>query len=166
VPLLTSDDWRRCAQTLYHEAELLDDRRYRDWLELVADEIDYRILNRTTVARESGAAASDPGNYALRCGRNALEARVLRVDTGFAFSEDPPATTRRFISNIRATRSDDRLTVKTNILLFRARWENSAFVSAERDDIWLDAGGRLRLARRWIRLDQATLPVETLGAII
>lgn len=165
-PLLTSDDWRLCAQALYHEAELLDGARYREWLDLLAADVDYRILNRITSARENSTPPYDPANYHLRCGRSALEARVARVETGWAFSEDPPATTRRFISNLRATRVGDQLHVKSNMLMFRARWDATAFISAERADIWRDVQGRLLLVKRWIYLDQTALPVENLGAFL
>lgn len=163
-PLVTSQDWRACSQTLYREAELLDRGRYREWLDFVAPEIDYRILIRTASARDSGVAECNPMHFHLRCARSGLETRVRRVETGWAFSEDPPATTRRFVSNIRPVRSGDELRVKSNILMFRARWESSAFISAERDDVWREVEGRLLLAQRWIYLDHTSVPVENLGA--
>jgi len=164
--LLTSDDWRFCAQTLYREAELLDDRRYRDWLELIDDEIDYRLLNRITAARECSAPAHTPDDYHVRCGRKQLEARIARVETGWSFADDPPAATRRMISNVRPVRGEAELVVKSNLLMIRSRWETTALVSGERHDVWRDAGGRLLLSKRWIYLDQTSLTIENLGLIL
>lgn len=165
-PLVTSDDWQLCAQTLYDEAELLDAGCYREWLAVLADEVDYRILNRVTRAREDAAEPVDPDNYHVACSRAALEARVARVETGWAFSEDPPATVRRFVSNLRIKRAGDRLEVKSNLLVFRTRWESSTLLSAVREDVWLARAEGLRLTRRWIHLDQRLVTAENLGTIL
>lgn len=167
-PLLTSDDWRLCAQRLYEEAELLDNMQLRAWLALIGPDVDYRVLNRLTREREGGASPFDAQSYLLHCNRSALEARVARVETGWAFSEDPPATTRRFISNIRPVRmSNTRFNIKSYMLMFRARWEEQAFVSAMRDDEWeLDEAGQLVLTRRWIYVDHTVLPIENFSVAL
>ena len=40
---------REVEQFLYMEAELLDDRRYNDWIELIADDIHYHMPIRRNV---------------------------------------------------------------------------------------------------------------------
>lgn len=160
-------DWHRCSVTLSHEARLLDSGRLRDWLALLAPQVEYRILNRTIRA---GAAADpfDEGDYHLSCDRNALELRVARIETGWAFVEDPPAITRRHVSNVQATyAANDTLRVTSYYLFHRGRRDGSAYLSAMRDDLWhVEADGRLLLARRRIYLDHPVLPTDNLPPIL
>ena len=168
IQLVTSDDWRTCSQMLFREAGLLDDRRHGEWLTLLDDEVDYRILNRITREKGGDLPAFDPSSYHLRCNRGALTARIERVQTGWAFAEDPPATTRRFISNIQPQRvSPDEIHVASYLLLFRARWDEQAFISARREDVWREfSPGRILLSRRFIYLDQTSLPVDNLSVVL
>jgi 3-phenylpropionate/cinnamic acid dioxygenase small subunit len=167
-PLVTSDEWRLCSQRLYEEAELLDSMDYKTWLTVIGPEIDYRVLNRLTRERQGNVSAFDPESYLVRCNRASLEARVARVETGWAFSEDPPAITRRFVTNIRLQRvSNSEFKDKSSLLMFRARFEENAFVSALRDDDWeRDGDGDLHLTRRWIYIDHTVIPVENFSVAL
>lgn len=159
-------EWHAAAQLLYREAELLDAGRLKDWFALVAPEVDYRILNRTQRIRAEREAAHRPDSFVVACDRPALEARIVRLSSEFAWSEETPAATRRFITNVRVERDGDVISIKSNLLLFRARWENTAFVSAERQDRWIAGPAGTLLAQRWAYLDQTVLPVENLGVFL
>ena len=159
-------EWHAAAQLLYREAEILDAGRLADWLALIAPELDYRILNRTQRIRPERDATHSPDSFVVACDRAALDARIVRLSSEFAWSEETPAATRRFITNIRVERTDDGLSIRSNLLLFRARWENVAFVSAERRDRWIAGPSGPLLARRWAYLDQTVLPVENLGVFL
>lgn len=53
-------------QWLYAEAALLDERRYDEWLGLLADDIHYWMpLRRTTTARETANEFTQPGDMAF-----------------------------------------------------------------------------------------------------
>jgi 3-phenylpropionate/cinnamic acid dioxygenase small subunit len=165
---LPAEEWRSCLMTLFREAELLDHGRLSDWLALLADDFEYRVLNRVTREREAQADAFVPDNYHVLCDRGAMETRIKRLQSEFAWSEDTPTVTRRFVSNMRAGRNGSGgLRIKSYLLLLRARWESSAFVSAERDDEWIyDAQHRLRLRRRWVYLDHSVLPIDNLAVFL
>ena len=107
-----------------------------------------------------------PDSFVIACDRAALEARIVRQSSEFAWAEETPAATRRFITNIRVERDGELLRVKSNLLLFRARWENVAFVSAERHDRWIVGPAVTLLAERWSYLDHTVLPVENLGVFL
>lgn len=165
---LSAEDWRACLQQLYHEAELLDQGLLADWLATLSESFEYRVLNRVTRERESRDASFVTNNYHVLCDRSAMETRIKRLESEFAWSEDTPIVTRRFVSNMRASRVDKKtLRIKSYLLLFRARWETSAFVSAERDDEWTSGpGGQLQLTKRWVYLDHSVLPIDNLGVIL
>lgn len=102
---------------LYEEADLLDARRYDDWLALFAPDGRYEIPTtdyRGWSLHESGSFVDD--DYDL------LRARVKRLKSRKAHAENPPSRTHRMISNVRASGSaDDLLGVTASFLVHRAR---------------------------------------------
>jgi 3-phenylpropionate/trans-cinnamate dioxygenase beta subunit len=159
-------EWHAVAQRLFHEAEILDAGQLRAWLALLAPTVDYRVLPRVQRTRPDREQLHQPDGFIMACDRAALEARVTRQSSEFAWSEETPPATRRFVSNVRVERDGDELRVKSNLLLFRARWDVAAFVSAERNDTWLSGEGSLLLAKRWTYLDHTVLPIENLGLFL
>ena len=113
-------EWHAAAQLLYREAEILDAGRLKDWLALIAPELDYRLLNRAQRTRPDRGKSYDPDSFIIACDRAALEARITRQSSEWAWSEETPAATRRFITNVRVEHSGDDLLVTSNLLLFRA----------------------------------------------
>jgi 3-phenylpropionate/cinnamic acid dioxygenase small subunit len=157
------------VQFLYHEAELLDDRRFDAWLELLAADVDYRIPTRVT--RPAGATESQfsTRSFYMIDDFGSLKTRVQRFDTGYAFAEDPTSRTRRIVGNVRVATTDcgDELAVKSNVLLFRARSDGEPqLLAAERHDVLREAGASFRLARRLVLLDHTTLPMENLAIFL
>jgi phthalate 3,4-dioxygenase beta subunit len=154
---------------LVAEAETLDQHRYAEWLELLTDDIRYLMPVRVTTARDSHVDVL--GNMAhFDEDHFSLEKRVQRLLTEYAWTEDPPSRTRRFVSNVRAFEGDaaDEFIVKSYLLLFRSRGDvqPSDFVSAERADLLRRDGGRLRLARREIVVDEAVLRTQNLAVFL
>ena len=88
---------------LFMEADLLDSRKYDEWLECLADEIHYWMpIRRTTTAREVEREFTKPGGMAFfDDDKSVLALRVRRLAIGRAWAEDPPSRTRRLITNIR-----------------------------------------------------------------
>ncbi|HEX2173140.1 MAG TPA: aromatic-ring-hydroxylating dioxygenase subunit beta, partial [Dehalococcoidia bacterium] len=82
-----------CADFLYHEAELLDARRYREWLALFAEDARYWVPlreNQTDPENELNIIYDDHGR---------LDDRLYRLEGGYALAQDPPSRTARTISN-------------------------------------------------------------------
>src|SRR3954465_4462113 len=80
------------AEFLYREAELLDERRYRDWLGLLADDIRYWMPMRRNVKygeseREFTRSRSDINWFDE--GKETLERRVKQIETGIHWAEEP-----------------------------------------------------------------------------
>ena len=69
-------------QFLYHEANLLDERRFDDWLALCAQDIHYWMpIRRTTTAREIANEFTAPGAMSyFDDDQRTLGMRVQRVD--------------------------------------------------------------------------------------
>ena len=94
---------------LYYEADLLDSRRFDEWLNLLADDIHYWMpLRRTTQAKEVEKEFTAFGGMALfDDDKTILTMRIQRLAIGRAWAEDPPSRTRRLISNVRIDSIDE-----------------------------------------------------------
>jgi len=161
------DVGRLAEQLLYREAELLDARDLHGWLGLVDRTIDYRVPVRVTRERSAGVSPFSDRSFHLIEDYGSLAARVRRFDTEYAWAEDPPSRTRRFVTNVRATNAGlDELSVRSNLLLFRARADATALISCERQDIWRRGAGAWALARRLVLLDHTTIPMENMAAFL
>ena len=167
-PSVSADLLCEVQQFLYWEAELLDQRRYLEWIGLFADEVHYwmptrctRLADAETGARPIERELSGPGELAFFDDDKAvLLARVLRMQSKTAWSENPPSRTRRLVGNVRVGQlgSDSRLEVRSNFVLYRTRHESSEnlFVG-QRQDLLLRVGEDLRISRRKIVLDSNVL---------
>ncbi|MGF6962230.1 3-phenylpropionate/trans-cinnamate dioxygenase beta subunit [Paraburkholderia youngii] len=95
-------------QFLYHEAELLDDWRFRDWLALMSQDVHYSM--RTTVnaqTRDRRRSVQPPTTWIFNDNYAQLERRIARLETGMAWAEEPPSRTRHLVSNVVVTATQD-----------------------------------------------------------
>jgi len=162
-------------QFYYEEAALLDDGRYADWLDLLADDLDYWMPTRTNRLRRqqalSVAARGEAAFYDET--KESLAWRIRRFDSGMAWAEDPPSRTRHLVTNVMAHHIDpadnpefteDDLHVHSAFLVYRNRLEREENVFAgSRTDVLRRVGDGLRVARRTILLDQNILLAKNIS---
>jgi ethylbenzene dioxygenase subunit beta len=155
---------------LFHEAQLLDENRLREWFGLLTEDVRYQVPIR--IAKEQGAEPGITGvatqGFHLDEDYDSLAMRVERVETGFAWAEDPPSRIRHFIANVRVAEAGngaDELDVRSNVLVYRSRWDrpNYDVLSAERQDVLRRVNGEWKLARRMVILDSSALPTHNLS---
>jgi 3-phenylpropionate/cinnamic acid dioxygenase small subunit len=154
---------------LYDEAELLDARRWREWLALLADDVRYRMPVTVTVDRRSAGTTVGGAMVHLDEDRYSLEKRVERLEGGHAWTEDPPSRTRRFVTNVRAhVAGSGELDVDSYVLLYRSRADDrpAEVLSAARRDLLRAAGRGWLLARREITVDDAVLRMQNLALFL
>jgi 3-phenylpropionate/cinnamic acid dioxygenase small subunit len=155
-------------QFLYHEASLLDDRRFDTWYELLDQDLQYWMPVRRNVTGDS--EFSGPSEMAVFDDtKESMGWRVARLATGMAWAEEPPSRTRRLVTNVRTCFADepDELEVESYFMLYRTRLETieDLFVGLRQDrlrraraTVRTRGGGQSwRIARRTIRLDQGVL---------
>ncbi|GII63723.1 hypothetical biphenyl dioxygenase beta subunit [Sphaerisporangium krabiense] len=147
------------------EAELLDEYREREWLEgMVSQEVVYQVPLRQTVERARGTGFVD-GVYHLDETYGSLRSRVARNETAYAWAEDPPSRIRHFVTNIRASEDGDAIGVRSNLLIFRTRQEQTQpqLLSGERRDVLRREDGVLKLYRRRVLLDLTVIGTHNLS---
>lgn len=148
-------------QFLYEEAALLDARRYRDWLGLIAPDMHYWMPIRRTVTQSDVAMEfTKIGDMAFfDDDRELLEMRVKKLEAGSAWSEDPPSRSRHFITNVRITEAvGDEITAESCFCLYRTRLntEVDAWTGRRVDGLRRQDDGFL-LTRRHLFLDQTLI---------
>jgi PAH dioxygenase small subunit len=154
---------------LYREALALDERRFRDWLDLLADDIRYEVPVRVT---REGLADWElaPTSRIFDEDRQTLEVRVRRLETDFAWAEQPPSRTRHFVTNVLVdlTEDADEFLVSSNVFIYRSRGDdpNPSLYSLFRKDVVRRRAGDWVLARRWAALDQSLINAHNLSIFI
>lgn len=163
-------------QFLYAEAELLDQHRYAEWIDLFSEDLHYWVPTRMTrtnrerhreIASEDESALIDDTKYYLR-------GRVRRYTSGISWSEEPPSRTRRLITNIRVAPGTDptELDVVSNFYVYRSRLErHQDWFVGERFDVLRPAdaaatGYPFQIASRKVVLEQTTLLAPSLSIFL
>ena len=151
---------------LHYEAELLDDRRFEEWVELFTDDAHYAMPIRLTREKRAGWELA-PNGKIFDDTKATLNIRVQRLGTEYAWAEDPPSRTRHCVSNVRVApgEQDGEYNVRCNLLVYRSRGESPQYdlLSADRRDVLRRVDGGWRIARRLIALDQSTVNSRNLS---
>lgn len=152
---------------LYREASLLDERRLDEWLALTTDDIHYWMpIRRTTTAKEIDNEFTKPGGMAFfDDDKKTLGMRVQRLQVGRAWAEDPPSRTRHVVTNVRILGVDGNdITAASNFMLYRTRLnsEEDSWIG-RREDVLRREAGALKLARRYIYLDQTVILAQNMS---
>ena len=163
----------RIQQFYFHEAELIDDGRFTDWLDLLAEDLHYWAPTRTNrLRRQQSLAVAARGEAAFYDEtRASLAWRIRRFDSGMAWAEDPPSRTRHLVSNVVVRHADEdereiaQWYVRSNFLVYRNRLEREVDVySGGREDLVRETeSGDLVVARRKILLDQNVLLAKNIS---
>lgn len=154
--------WNELMGFYIDEAWLLDERRYKEWLKLLTDDIFYyaprrKNVYRREIEREVPARGTDLGYF--EDDHQAMEVRVARLDTGMAWSDDPPARTRHLVGNLKVEpKENGEVWTKTAFLVYRSHLETDQDIySGSREDILRPAEGSWKIAQRTILLDANVL---------
>lgn len=183
VSLETSPQQQRALERFYfHEARLLDNRQYQQWLALVSEDISYLMPSRINVQVNN----RERGNEHMISVERELEGAdsmgcpireetylhlMVRVERAFkinSWSENPPARTRRLVGNIELMAQEgDQWSVLSNFHLYYARPGGDNFMySGQRRDTLVALDDSYRIKRREVVMDYANIDVPTLGLLL
>ncbi|AIO32429.1 ring hydroxylating beta subunit [Burkholderia cenocepacia] len=155
----SADLQHQIEQFLYLEAELLDDRKFTEWLELLSPEIHYVL---SLDEHGDNNAPSIPGQITgYDDDKTSLERRVSTLATANDAGSSS-VTTRRTISNVRIKPGDTDgiYKIRSNFILLRSRTGlQQDVVSGTRFDLVQRASSEVgfEIVRRWIFLDKTQL---------
>jgi 3-phenylpropionate/cinnamic acid dioxygenase small subunit len=156
VNVLSFEDKYGIEEFLRREAHLLDERRFREWLDLFTDDAEYVIPLTEAVQGDVGAA----GHPIVKDGKDMLLARVLKDETGFNHAETPVSMTCHLVSNIVVDESaKEDAEVRSAFIVRQARkLRDEAWWVGRRRDLLRRVDDQWRIAHREITLDTTLLP--------
>ena len=158
---------RDVANFLYHEAEVLDERRYEEWLSLLAEDVRYWMPIRRNVKlgeleREFTREGQDVNWFDE--GKETLARRVQQILTGVHWAEEPLSRICHMVSNVQllgakpSMLEPSEVTVKSRFLIYRNRVETETdILVGKREDVLRRVDGQWKISRRKIILDQNVL---------
>ena len=160
------------SEFLFAEAELLDERNFEEWLDLLTDDIRYwmpmrRNVKSNEMEREFTREGQDINWFDE--GKDTLDRRVRQIRTGVHWAEEPLSRIRHFITNVQllnaAPSASDptEASVRCRFLVYRNRVETETdFLIGKREDTLRKVDGAWKIAERKITLDQNVLLAKNL----
>jgi 3-phenylpropionate/cinnamic acid dioxygenase small subunit len=162
---------REIEDFFHMEADLLDEREYDQWLELLTDDVVYWMPMRKNVSyanRDKDITAENDVAW-FHDDKETLRKRVKQIQTGIHWADEPMSRVSHVITNVRLTDPISALgegaktTTKCRFIVYRNRLESETdLLVGRREDLLTRVHGELRIARRKIILDQSVLLAKNL----
>jgi benzoate/toluate 1,2-dioxygenase beta subunit len=133
---------------LEHEARLLDQLRFDEWLAMYAPECIYWVPGTPEAGDPRGEIAISFDD------RRRMEDRIYRLRTGYAWSQAPKSRTVRMISNVEvfAAADPDARMVRSNFLISEFRVDGTRYLSGWCGHRFVAAGERWEIEVRQVNL--------------
>jgi p-cumate 2,3-dioxygenase beta subunit len=144
----------RVETLLFHEADLLDQWKLHDWLELFADDASY-LVPPTDVAGDDADPATSL--FYVFDDRARMQERVIRLEKKGAHSEFPRSKTRHLVSNVLAEREQHCIKAKASFAVWRSKDGNTDVFVGHYLYRLIEAAGDLRIAEKKCVLDMDAL---------
>ena len=161
---------------LYMEADLLDQRMFREWLDLLAEDLIYFMPIRRNVKfgqhAEKENTRQGEGISWFDEDKWTLGKRVEQILTGVHYAEEPLSRVTHMVSNVRlltatpSTENAQEVTVGSRFLVYqnRVEYETNTFVGRRIDTLRRNGDSWL-IARRELILEQNVLMAKNLSIL-
>lgn len=148
-------DLRRCEQFLLHEARLLDETKFDEWLALFTAEAWYWVPSEPDQA--------DPVETVslIYDDRRLLETRVRRLASPRMYSQEPRSRTTRMVGNISIEDADrDACTVRSKFMMIEYRREQQRLFGGTMLHRLVQSGGHILIAWKRVNLVNCDAPLD------
>lgn len=157
---------------LYYEANLLDDRRYDDWLDLLTEDVRYWVPMRRNVKfgeleREFTREGRDINWFDE--GKDTLTRRVRQIQTGVHWAEEPLSRISHLVTNVEVLEAEPdaatavAVALRCRFIIYRNRVATETdILVGRREDGLRRVDGQWRIAQRRVFLDQNVLLAKNL----
>lgn len=156
------------SQFFFHEARLLAESRWEQWLDLLAPDLHYYMPLRENLHPRLPDTTEDELHLALFDeDKEFVVQRVMKFGTGVSWSEDPRSRTTYIVGNVQVDEVDEaagEYAVTSAFLLHRNRLEDETdtFTGLRHDRLRRTDGG-LQVCRRRVLLDQSVVLAKNLS---
>ena len=139
-------DLHRCEQFLMHEARLLDEAKFDDWLALFTADAWYWVPSEPNQANPHDTVSL------IYDDRRLLETRVRRLASPRMYSQEPRSRTSRIVANVTIEDAEGRAaTVRSKFLMIEYRREQQRLFAGTAWHRLVQIDGAIRIA--WKRVD-------------
>ena len=148
-------DLRRCEQFLLHEAQLLDEAKFDEWLAMFTAEAWYWVPSEPDQA--------DPVETVslIYDDRRLLETRVRRLASPRMYSQEPRSRTSRMIGNVSIEDADrDACTVRSKFMMIEYRREQQRLFGGTMLHRLMQSDGRIMIAWKRVNLVNCDAPLD------
>jgi ethylbenzene dioxygenase subunit beta len=148
-------DVHRCEQFLLHEARLLDDGRFDDWLALFTADAWYWVPSEPDQA--------DPVETVslIYDDRRLLETRVRRLASPRMYSQEPRSRTSRIIANVTIEETGRQfVTARSKFMMIEYRRERQRVFGGTALHRLVNIGGRIMIAWKRVNLVNCDAPMD------
>jgi 3-phenylpropionate/cinnamic acid dioxygenase small subunit len=153
----TALDLHRCEQFLLHEARLLDEAKFDDWLALFTAEAWYWVPS------EPGQDNPHDTVSLIYDDRRLLETRVRRLASPRMYSQEPRSRCSRTVANVTIEEADGGgATVRSKFLMIEYRREQQRLFAGTAWHRLVQVGGAIRIAWKRVELVNCDAPMDGL----
>jgi 3-phenylpropionate/cinnamic acid dioxygenase small subunit len=148
-------DVRTCERFLLHEARLLDEARFDDWLALFTPDAWYWV--------PSEPDQPDPHETVslIYDDRRLLETRVRRLASPRMYSQEPRSRTSRIVANVSIEEAGrGAATVRSKFVMIEFRRDSQRLFGGTAFHRLVQTGGGLRIAWKRVNLVNCDAPMD------
>ncbi len=158
MPIADLADVRRCEAFLVHEARLLDDARFDEWLALFTADARYWVPSQPNQESpyETVSLMYDD--------RRLLETRVRRLADPRIYSQEPRSRTSRIVTNVTFEPDDEQpgRLVRSKFVLVEYRRETQRLFAGTYLHRLVGASENMRIAHKRVDLVNCDAPLDGL----
>jgi len=153
-------DVRACELFLLHEARLLDEGKFDDWLALFTPDVRYWVPS------EPGQESPLDTVSLIYDDRRLLETRVRRLSSPRIYSQEPRSRTSRIVTNVTIEEDPDPAStlVRSKFMLVEFRRNEQRIFGGTSFHRLTEADGEIRIA--WKRVDLVNCDAPMDGIVV
>ncbi|AMN41597.1 3-phenylpropionate/cinnamic acid dioxygenase subunit beta [Rhodoplanes sp. Z2-YC6860] len=161
---------------LNREADLVDERKFDEWLTLFSDDLQYRMPIVRNIAAPSIAHEYLTGPLDISWfdeGKETLATRVAQIKTGVHWAEEPLSRTSHLVTNVRIVKAEPSVAdareveVSCKFLVYRNRnTDTEDTLIGRRADVLRRNGDSWLICRRTLYINQSVLLAGNLSFFV
>lgn len=159
-------------QFFFAEADLLDERRFPEWLELFTDDVRYwmPLVRNVRLGDDAQELTREQQDAAwMDEGKETLGQRVRQLMTGIHWADEPRSRMSHVLTNLRILKAEpdcqnpSEVQTRCRFMVYRNRLHDEVDIFVgKRNDTLIRVDGAWRISRREILLDQSVLLAKNL----
>jgi len=148
-------DTAACEAFLVHEARLLDDARFDEWLDLFTADAWYWVPSEPDQANPHDTVSL------IYDDRRLLETRVRRLASPRMYSQEPRSRTSRMVGNVTVEERDVKVvTVRSKFLMLEFRRDQQRLFGGAAFHRLVRHDGTIRIAWKRVNLINCDAPLD------